>query len=321
MRIFITGADGFIGSAMVERLKDNHELGFLEYDLRDHTQVKAQLHDFNPDVIVHLAARTEVQDSFYEQIVFSEVNYVGTVNLIESASTLPNLKNFVFASTMEVYGWQPISDLIRDGLEEEIFAFDEETQPNPNAPYAVAKYGCEKYLEYAHRSLGLPFTAIRQTNAYGRKDNDFFVTEQIITQMLKDPNEINLGYGEPYRNFIYIDDLLDAWQQVIENPDKCQGEIFCIGPENAIKIKDYVDMIAEKLDWKGQVNWDTKPPRPGEIYILNSTNKKITSKLGWFPKVELNDGLDKTIAVWKDIIENEKPHNHDMPHRKFSKGK
>ena len=141
MRIFITGADGFIGSAMVERLKDNHELGFLEYDLRDHVQVKAQLHDFNPDVIVHLAARTEVQDSFYEQIVFSEVNYVGTVNLIESASTLPNLKNFVFASTMEVYGWQPISDLIRDGLEEGIFAFDEETQPNPNAPYAVAKYG------------------------------------------------------------------------------------------------------------------------------------------------------------------------------------
>ena len=241
MRIFITGADGFIGSAMVERLKDNHELGFLEYDLRDHVQVKAQLHDFNPDVIVHLAARTEVQDSFYEQIVFSEVNYVGTVNLIESASTLPNLKNFVFASTMEVYGWQPISDLIRDGLEEGIFAFDEETQPNPNAPYAVAKYGCEKYLEYAHRSNGLPFTAIRQTNAYGRKDNDFFVTEQIITQMLKDPNEINLGYGEPYRNFIYIDDLLDAWQQVIENPDKCQGEIFCIGPENAIKIKDYVE--------------------------------------------------------------------------------
>ena len=80
-------------------------------------------------------------------------------------------------------------------------------------------------------------------------------------------------------------------------------------------------MIAEKLEWKGTVNWDTKPPRPGEIYILNSTNAKITSKLGWEPKVELSDGLDKTIAVWKDIIENEKPHNHDMPHRKFSKGK
>ena len=303
MRIFITGHDGFIGSHMVERLQDDHELGFLEYDLRDHAQVKAQLHEFNPDVIVHLAARTEVEDSFYEQIVFSEVNYVGTVNLIESAATLPNLQNFVFASTMEVYGWQPISDVIKRGAEvpEDIFAFNEDTQPNPNAPYAVAKYGCEKYLEYANRSLGLPFTAIRQTNAYGRKDNNFFVTEQIIWQMLDNPEEIFLGYGKPYRNFIFIEDLLDAWEQVIRNPEKCAGEIFCLGPDNAIRISDYVDLIAKKLDWKGKVHWDKKPERPGEIFILNSSNAKITEKLGWEPKVSLDEGVERTVAIWKDI--------------------
>jgi len=318
MRIFITGADGFIGQHMVERLKDKHELEFLKEDLRDHDKVGFQIRQFDPEVIVHLAARTEVQDSFYEQITFSEINYVGTVNLIEIAATLPNLKNFVFASTMEVYGWQPISDLIRDGKEEGIIAFNESTPPNPNAPYAVAKYGCEKYLEYAHRSYGLPFTAIRQTNAYGRKDNNFFVTEQIIYQMLTNEKEINLGYGEPYRNFIYIDDLLDAWETVINNPDKCAGEIFCIGPDNAIKIKDYVSLIAKKLNWNGHVNWNTKPPRPGEIYLLNSTNHKITTRLGCTPKVGLNEGLDRTIATWKDIIENNLPHNQD---RRFSKGK
>lgn len=318
MRIFITGADGFIGQHMVERLKDKHELEFLKQDLRDHDKVGFQIRQFDPEIIVHLAARTEVQDSFYEQITFSEINYVGTVNLIEIAATLPNLKNFVFASTMEVYGWQPISDLIKEGKEEGIIAFNESTPPNPNAPYAVAKYGCEKYLEYAHRSYGLPFTAIRQTNAYGRKDNNFFVTEQIIYQMLTNEKEINLGYGEPYRNFIYIDDLLDAWETVINNPDKCAGEIFCIGPDNAIKIKDYVNLIAKKLNWNGHVNWNTKPPRPGEIYLLNSTNHKITTRLGWTPKVGLSEGLDKTIATWKDIIENNLPHNQD---RRFSKGK
>ena len=299
MKIFITGHNGFIGTHLVERLSPNHQLEFLEHDLRDHNAVRDQLLGFSPDVIVHLAARTEVQDSFYEQITFSEINYVGTVNLIEVAATLPNLKNFVFASTMEVYGWQPISDLIKKGKEHGIIAFDESTPPNPNAPYAVAKYACEKYLEYAHRSYGLPFTAIRQTNAYGRKDNDFFVTEQIITQMLKNPDEINLGYGEPYRNFIYIDDLLDAWETVINNPDKCCGEIFCIGPDNAIKIKDYVSLIASKLGWTGKVNWHTKPDRPGEIFLLNSTNHKITSRLGWEPAVGLSEGLDKTIAYWK----------------------
>ena len=318
MRIFITGADGFIGQHLVQKLKHKHELCFLTEDLRQHDKVGFQIRQFDPEIVVHLAARTEVEQSFYEQITFSDINYTGTVNLIEICKDLPNLKNFVFASTMEVYGWQPISDLIREGKEEAIIAFNESTPPNPNAPYAVAKYGCEKYLEYAHRSYGLPFTAIRQTNAYGRKDNNFFVTEQIIYQMLTNEKEINLGYGEPYRNFIYIDDLLDAWQAVIENPDKCQGEIFCIGPDNAIKIKDYVTLIASKLGWTGHINWNTKPPRPGEIYLLNSTNHKITTRLGWAPKVGLNEGLDRTIAVWKDIVQNNLPHNQD---RRFSKGK
>ena len=301
-KIFITGHNGFIGSHIIDRLKNDNELVFLEGDLRDYESVNKQLQESNPEIIVHLGARTEVEKSFYEQVTFSEINYVGTVNLIESARNLSNLKNFVFASTMEVYGWQPISDLIRDGEEKDIEVFDEETIPHPNAPYAVAKYACEKYLEYAHRSYGFPYTIIRQTNAYGRKDNDFFVTEQIITQMLKNPNEINLGYGTPYRNFIYIDDLLDAWETVITNPDKCIGQLFCLGPDNAVRISDYVDMIAKKLNWTGKVNWNTKPERPGEIYLLNSTNKKLTTATGWEPKVSLDDGLDRTIAFWRSHL-------------------
>jgi len=308
MKIFITGWQGFIGSHLRERLKE-HDLILLQNDLRNHKEVAHELLDSNPDIIVHLAARTEVEQSFYEQITFSEVNYTGTVNLIESAKRLKNLKNFVFASTMEVYGWQPISDLIKENKHKGIIAFNEQTPPNPNAPYAVAKYGCEKYLEYAYRSYGLPFTAIRQTNAYGRKDNDFFVTEQIITQMIKNPNEINLGYGTPYRNFIYIDDLLDAWVEVINNPDKVVGEIFCLGPDNAIRISEYVDIIAKKMNWNGIVNWDTKPERAGEIWLLNSTNQKITSKLGWFPKVSMSDGLDKTIEYWKWKLSNTETEN------------
>lgn len=320
MKIFITGHNGFIGMHMVDRLKNDHDLYFLEHDLRDHSAVREQLLSVSPDVIVHLAARTEVEQSFYEQITFSDINYTGTVNLIETARELPNLQNFVFASTMEVYGWQPISDVIRDGKEDtnSIPAFTEETPPNPNAPYAVAKYGCEKYLEYANRSYGLPFTAIRQTNSYGRRDNNFFVTEQIIYQMLTNETEINLGYGEPYRNFIWIDDLLDAWQAVIENPDKVKGQIFCLGPDKAIKIKDYVSMIAEKLNWQGTVYWNTKPKRPGEIYLLNSSPAKIKQMLGWEPKMSLDEGLDKTIAIWKNILENDLPFNNNT---KFSRGK
>jgi nucleoside-diphosphate-sugar epimerase len=273
----------------------------LVSDLRDHPSVTNEVIAAKPDIIVHLAARTEVEQSFYEQITFSEINYVGTVNLIEAASKIKNLKNFVFASTMEVYGWQPVSDEVeKNGVPNIPIAFDESTVPNPNAPYAVAKYACEKYLQYAHRCLDLPFTALRQTNCYGRKDNEFFVTEQIISQMLTDAANCNLGYGEPYRNFIFVEDMLDAWQTVIENPDKCNdGNIFTIGPDSPIKIKDYADLIAKKLNWNGNINWDTKLFRAGEIYWLNSNNILIKEKLGWEPKVTLDEGLDRTIDIWK----------------------
>lgn len=301
MKLLLTGSSGFIGQHLTPDLAKNFELHHLESDLLDHNAVQDEVKSVDPQIIVHLAARTEVEKSFYEQITFSEINYVGTVNLIEAASRLNNFKNFVFASTMEVYGWQPISDDVKyNGIPSEFIAFDENTSPNPNAPYAVAKYGCEKYLQYANRCLGLPFTALRQTNCYGRKDNDFFVTEQIISQMIKNPEEINLGYGEPYRNFIHIDDMMNVWNTVINEYAKCNdGKIFTIGPDQPIKIKDYTDKIANKLNWQGKVNWDTKPKRPGEIYWLNSNNNLLTETTGWRPKVSLDQGLDLTIDFWK----------------------
>jgi UDP-glucose 4-epimerase len=299
MKIFVTGSNGFIGSHLVPMLKQHNHVHCMVSDLTKHNEVETEIVKFNPDIVVHLAARTEVEKSFYEQVSFSDVNYVGSVNLIEAAKKCSNLKNFVFASTMEVYGWQPISDLVQEGLPFVPVAFDEHTPPNPNAPYAVAKYGVEKYLEYMHRSQGFPFTAIRQTNAYGRQDNDFFVTEQIVTQMLRNPKSVNFGYSEPYRNFIFVTDLLDAWQAVINNYNKCNGKIFTIGPDQPIKIRDYANMIAHKIGWQGVINWNTKPKRPGEIYWLNSNHNLITDTIGWVPKIELDEGLDRTIDIWR----------------------
>ena len=167
----------------------------------------------------------------------------------------------------------------------------------------MAKLAVEKYLEYSHRALDLPFTAIRQTNSYGRSDNDFFVTEQIITQMLKNPERIKLGYAEPYRNFIYIQDLLQAWLTVIETPEQCnQGKIYTIGPDSPIKIKDYANKIANMIGWQGEIQWNTKPMRPGEIYWLNSGTAAISRDLGWTPVVDLETGLDRTIALWQKKI-------------------
>ena len=302
MKILITGSSGFIGQHLLPRIREIGEVCELKSDLTDHRAVRDEVKSVSPDIIVHLAARTEVQKSFYEQVSFSEVNYVGTVNLIEACRQIDPMPYFVFASTMEVYGWQPISDEVEHtGTYKDSVAFDENTVPPPNAPYAVAKFGCEKYLEYAERAYGLRWTAMRQTNCYGRKDNDFFVTEQIISQMLKG-DVCNLGYSEPYRNFIYIDDLLDAWMTLITNADKCSGEIFTIGPDEPRKIKDCANYIAEQLNWKGTVNWNTKDPRHGEIWWLNSNHKKLTELTGWQPKVSYEDGIARTISHWKEKL-------------------
>jgi nucleoside-diphosphate-sugar epimerase len=298
-KILITGLSGFIGGYLKNRLSSRYSLFDLGVDLLDYQKVGERLKEVNPDFIIHLAARTEVEKSFYEQTKFSEINYVGTVNLIESARDLSNLKLFIFSSTMETYGWQPSSDLIKDNKSLILPVFDEETPQNPNAPYSVAKVGCELYLKYAERAYKFPFTAFRQTNTYGRNDNDFFVIEQIITQMLKNPNEINLGYGEPYRNFLWIDDLISLYETALVKHESAKGHIFCTGPSNALSIKELVEKIAEKLNWNGKVNWNTKLKRHGEIYVLNSTAQKAKDLLGWEPKVNLDEGLDRTIAIWK----------------------
>lgn len=302
MKIFVTGHDGFIGSHLTPQLASKYQVEVLRADLLDFDAVAAEIAQFAPDIIVHLAARTEVEKSFYEQTTFSQINYTGSVNLIEAAARVPNFKKFVFASTMEVYGWQPISDLVeKQGFvnpsDHEVF--DENTVPNPNAPYAVAKLAVEKYLEYMHRAQKFPYVTIRQTNSYGRSDNDFFVTEQIITQMLTNTRVINLGYRAPYRNFLHINDLIAAWLAVIETPGLI-GDIFTLGPDAPIQISDYAALIAKKLNWTGTINWDTKPARPGEIYWLNSGHAAITKKTGWYPTVDLSTGVDQTINIWRN---------------------
>ena len=302
-KILITGSSGFIGQHLLPRIDKNFKVKCLQSDLRNHEAVKNEVLQFAPDLVIHLAARTEVEQSFYEQTVFSDVNYVGTVNLIESMLLCKKIPKLVFASTMEVYGWQPVSDLIKNrNIPELIPVFDpDDTIPHPNAPYAVAKFACEKYIEYAHRAGGLQYVIVRQTNAYGRNDNSFFVTEQIITQMLDNPDNCNLGYQHPYRNFIFITDLIDAWETVITNFDQVANNIFTLGPDNAISIEQYANYIADKLQWSGTINWNTKPARPGEIYLLNSNEEKLKSLTGWYPKISLTDGLNKTIEIWKKI--------------------
>jgi nucleoside-diphosphate-sugar epimerase len=317
MKVLVTGVSGFIGSYLAERLiNDGHHVaglvrqtnrlnhpafqrlkGQLEIhygSLTDNRAVRQCVHDFRPDAVCHLGAITPVAYSFDHPVEVTETNYLGTVNLAEAVLDLcPKLHRFIFASSMETYGFhQPNTP------------FEEFFELHPACPYAVAKVAAERYLKYLHYAHQFPAVCIRQTNAYGRKENDYFVIEAIITQMLKS-STINLGDPRPIRNFLFIDDLVDMYVRLLTLPPDTpgiHGESFNTGPDNGLSIKELAAKIAGLIGWQGQINWFTRPRRPGEIFYLNSTPAKASTVFGWAPKVNLTDGLARTIEIWADNL-------------------
>jgi nucleoside-diphosphate-sugar epimerase len=312
LKVFITGITGFIGSYLAEALlRDGHEVaglmrqtnrlnnpavnalrGRAEFhygSLTDAYAVRQALREFRPDVICHLGAITPVAYSFEHPNEVTETNYLGTINLAEAAlRECPNLKRFIFASSMETYGFQDQHE-----------AFIETDESRPACPYAVAKVASEKYLQYMHYAHKFPAVCFRQTNAYGRKENDYFIVEAAITQMLHG-GEVNLGDPRPIRNFIFIDDLVNLYRAVLNHSgEDINGHVFNTGPDNGLSIEALVTMCAVATGWQGKVNWYTRPRRSGEIFYLNSSSEKAQRMLGWAPAVDLCVGLGRTVALWK----------------------
>lgn len=314
MRVLVTGLTGFIGSYLAESLlQDGHEVagllrqtnrlnhpGFLRLrgrvemhygSLTDYHSVRQCLREFRPDAICHLGAITPVAYSFEHPHEVTETNYLGTINLAEAAlKECPTLKRFIFASSMETYGFQ-----------EKRTPFVETDELHPACPYAVAKVAAEKYLQYLHYAHKFPCMAFRQTNAYGRKENDYFIVEAILTQMLKG-SEINLGDPRPVRNFIFIDDLISLYKTMLTADEQVCGQVFNTGPANGVTIERLAQMCATILQWEGKVNWYTRPRRPGEIFYLNSSAEKAREYTGWVPEVGLHEGINRTAEIWKQNL-------------------
>lgn len=317
-KIFLTGLNGFIASALAERLVDaGYEVSGLvrqssrpspdlenlrgkvdiyNGDLSDFSGLRKILETASPAYLIHMGAITPVSYSFLNPIEVNRNNYIGSLNIVEAArESLPHLKGFFFSSSMEVFGEQP----------DDLQVFDEKTEPHPLAPYAVSKRAFEIYLDLLWRVYKFPCFSVRQTNCYGRKTSSYFIVETIVTQMLKS-KVINLGRKDPVRNLIHIDDLCNFYLTAIEtlemgkvDPKKIFGQIFCTGPNNGITIEELVDRIAGLMKWKGKINWGTREIRAGEVFRLNSKPNKAIETFGWKPQIGLDEGLKRTIAYWR----------------------
>ena len=308
-KILVTGGTGFIGSHLIPKLEErNFDIYVLQRyvtgryvqglnvktvftDLRNDVDVRRVIKMVQPDYVIHLAAISPVSYSYDHPQETIETNFLGTVNLAEAClREIPHFKQFLFASTSETYGNGPVPKR-------------EDTPQNPNSPYAVSKLAAEKYLLYLKDAYDFPVTILRNFNTYGRKRNTHFFIERTIYQMLTS-NIIKLGDPTPIRDFLYVDDHVNAYLTCLGNP-KAVGEIFnfCTGRQN--KLIDVVETIKEIVGFNGIIKWHSVPIRPLDIKVLYGDYSKAKKVLGWEPKYTLEEGLKLTVEYWRKKLSSQ----------------
>ena len=316
-RVLITGVTGFIGSELARALAaDGFEVTGLvrttsnktaldpikdlltqmeiRYgNLTDYAAVRKIVKDIAPQYIIHVGAATAVRHSFENPLEYQEVDYLATVNLAHAALEVPGFKKFLFASTMEVYGWQ-----------EKHEPFTEETTLHPASPYAAAKYAAEEYVRMAGKAFGLPYIVLRCCNTFGRKNNAGFVTEYLVTSMLKGETTY-LGTPDAVRDMMYVDDHVNAYVTALKS--KVVNETFVFGTGNKLSMKELALKIKEMTGFKGELVFSFPPDYPWRPVVepfLSLHAAKAQRMLGWTPKYNVEEGLRKTVEWWKNVRQN-----------------
>jgi nucleoside-diphosphate-sugar epimerase len=314
MRILVTGATGFVGSRLLERLAErgDYELYSLQRyvtgrddlaagqdsnsrakiafcDMRDSAVVKSVVREIQPEVVVHLASISPVSYSYDHPNEVMDVNLLGTINLADSCRReVSDFKHFLFASTSETYGNGPLPKR-------------EDTPQFPNSPYSVGKLAAEKYLSYMWQACKFPATVLRAFNTYGRRDSSDYLVERMIVQMLRG-DVVRLGDPTPARDLLYIEDHVDAYLACLSSPQVSIGEIFNVCTGEKLTVRSLAEKLRDMTGFRGEIIWNTIPPRPLDIHIMYGDPSKAKSALGWEPRTKLEAGLSRTIEFWKEKI-------------------
>lgn len=305
MRILVTGAGGFIGSHLVPKLIDNHEVLTLNRyvvgrlgeevpcyfcDIRDYDAVRRTIREVQPEALIHLACVSPQSYSYDHPHEVIDTNLMGTINLAEACRReVPHFQHFLFAGSAEEYG--------NNG-----FLLQKENSPRVAvSPYSVAKIASEDYLNYMQKAYKFPITNLRNTNTYGRKKERHFVIEKVITQALQG-NEIRLGTPDAIRDFQYVEDHVSSYLTVLNNPSDAIGRTFNFGTGVGITITELVVTIKEMTGFQGSIVFNTMPARPLDIQtlVIDASFAKYT--LGWKSKWSLTDGLRATIDYWRQHL-------------------
>jgi len=305
--VLVTGAGGFIGSHLTERLVKlgSHVRAFVRYNSRNdpgmlqalpkHIQGKIEIvaGDLrNPEavreavrgvqVVFNLAASVSIPYSYKNPREVIETNLMGTLNVLNAVKEY-GIEKMVQTSSSEVYGTARYSPI------------DEDHPFQAQSPYSASKVAADKLTESFHLSFDLPLAIIRPFNTYGPRQSARAVIPTIITQALSH-NQVFLGAAYPTRDFVYMDDTVNGFIKIAESPDAI-GEVVNIGTGFEISIGDLADKIISLVGNEVEVIFDAERLRPqnSEVGRLIADNSKARDLIGWEPMVFLDEGLEKTI--------------------------
>lgn len=304
--VLVTGADGFIGSHLVELLvKEGYEVralalynsfndwGWLETipcldkvkvvtgDIRDPFFCKEITKDI--DIVFHLAALIAIPYSYVAPQSYVDTNVMGTVNMCK-ASMENGVKRFINTSTSETYGtalYVPI---------------DEKHPMQPQSPYSASKIAADAMAMSFYNSFNFPLTTARPFNTYGPRQSARAVIPTIITQIASGMKEIKLGDVTPTRDFNYVADTCRGFL-ALANCDEAIGKVVNIGSNYEISIGDTLDLIKKimKSDVKFIVDEQRIRPEKSEVNRLWCDNTLINSLTGFKPEYSIEKGLEKTV--------------------------
>ncbi|MBB6623577.1 SDR family NAD(P)-dependent oxidoreductase [Clostridium gasigenes] len=311
-KILVTGADGFIGSHLVENLvkkgykvkaftyynsfntwgwldtleKDIlNEIEIFSGDIRDSNGVREAVKDVSD--IFHLAALIGIPFSYHSPDSYIDTNIKGTLNVLQASRDL-NVDRVLITSTSEVYGTA------------KYIPIDENHQFQGQSPYSASKIGADKLAESFYRSFSLPVTIVRPFNTYGPRQSARAIMPTIITQLLSGVNEINLGSLNPTRDFNFVLDTVKGFEEIWKS-NKTIGEEINIASGIEISIEDLVKKLINIINPNAIILEDNTRIRPekSEVNRLLGSNKKLKELTSWQSEYNLEQGLLKTIEWFK----------------------